>query len=236
MVNVGGVGLGRYARIFLRSAFAADGEISTPVACMTDLDVMPDCAPVIVGKIKTGEAIPARPPSKRQWRTKSEFTPEALEERRQQRIDKASGQNVRTFVADEWTLEYDLAFAGLAEEVWQAGVLALADDRIQSGRVTCAAAIAERDKDYATVTGADKDILASQVYALFEAEGASKAIGAQYLAELLETACATGTLNASRLLARLPKYVIEAIGHVTRPLASAVEIPAGAVAAAAVVP
>ena len=226
VVNVGGVGLGRYARIFLRSDPKTDGEISTPVACMTDLDVMPDCAPVIIGKIKPGEAIPARPPSKRQWRTKSEFTPIELDERRQQRIDKASGQNVRTFVADEWTLEYDLAFAGLAEEVWQAAILALADDRIQSGRVTCDAVIAERAADYASFTGADKEVLASHVYALFEAEGASKAIGAQYLAELLEAACAAGTLDIGKLLARLPKYVIDAIGHVTSPLGTAPAVAA----------
>lgn len=221
VVNVGGVGLGRYARIFMRSDPGTDGTISTPVACMTDLDVMPDCAPVIVGKINPGEEIPARPPSKRQWRTKSEFTPATLEERRQQRIDKASGQNVRTFVAGEWTLEYDLAFAGLADEVWQAAVLALADDRIQSGKVACEAAIAEREADYATFVGAEKEVLASHVYALFEVEGASKAIGAQYLAELLEEAFAKGTLDASGLLAKLPNYLIDAIGHVTSPLAMA---------------
>lgn len=229
VVNVGGVGLGRYARIFMRSDAKVDGEISTPVACVTDLDVMPDCAPVIIGKIKPGEAIPVRPPSRRQWRIKSEFTPIQLEERRQQRIDKASGQNVRTFVAGEWTLEYDLAFSGLAEEVWQAAVLALADDRIQSASVTRDAAIAERSADFATFVGVDKEVLASHVYALFEAEGASKAIGAQYLAELLETACAKGDLDSRQLLARLPDYVIDAIGHVTSPLVKAALAPAGSV-------
>jgi putative ATP-dependent endonuclease of OLD family len=231
VVNVGGVGLGRYARIFLRADPKTDGEVSTPVACVTDLDVMPDCAPVIVGKIKFGEAIPARPPSKRQWRTKSEFTPAELDERRQQRIDKASGQSVRTFVAGEWTLEYDLAFSGLAEEVWNAGVLALADDRIQAGKVTRDEAIAERAADYATFTETDKEVLASHVYALFEAGGASKAIGAQYLAELLEAHRIARILDVDQLLSRLPAYVIDAIGHVTSPL---IKAAAGAVAAEAV--
>jgi putative ATP-dependent endonuclease of OLD family len=220
VVNVGGVGLGRYARIFMRSDTEVDGEVSTPVACVTDLDVMPDCAPVIVGKIKEGDSIPMRPPSKRQWRVRSEFTPTQLEERRQHRINKASGQNVQTFVAGEWTLEYDLAFSGLAQEVWQAAVLALADERIQTAKVTRDAAIVERSAEYSTFADADKEVLASHVYALFEAEGASKAIGAQYLAELLEKAQAKGDLNVSQLIAKLPEYVIDAIGHVTSPLAT----------------
>ena len=235
VVNVGGVGLGRYARIFLRSDPKTEGEISTPVACVTDLDVMPDCAPLIVGKIKVGEAIPPRPPSKRQWRTKSEFTPAELTERRQQRVDKASGQNVRTFVAGEWTLEYDLAFSGLAEEVWEAGILALADDRIQAGKVSRETAMAERAADYAALTGLDKEAKASHVYALFEAEGASKAIGAQYLAELLEAKRIEGTLDVAELLSRLPAYVIDAIGYVTSPLPKAAPAPVGS-GAAAVVP
>lgn len=40
VVNVGGVGLGRYARIFLREDAVADGEINIPVACVADMDVM----------------------------------------------------------------------------------------------------------------------------------------------------------------------------------------------------
>lgn len=232
VVNVGGVGLGRYARIFMRSDAKADGEISTPVACVTDLDVMPDCAPMIVGKIKPGETIPMRPPSKRQWRVRSEFSPTQLQERRQHRIDKASGQNVRTFVAGEWTLEYDLAFWGLAQEVWQAAVLALADDRIQSAKVTRDAAVAERAAEYSSIAGADKEVLASHVYALFEAEGASKAIGAQYLAELLEAARAKGELDVGQLAARLPAYVIDAIGHVTTPLVKTAKASVGSAAAA----
>lgn len=219
VVNVGGVGLGRYARIFIRADPAADGEISVPVACVTDIDVMPDCAPEIVGKIKPGEEIPKRPPSKRQWRVKSEFGENGIVERRQSRIDKASGQNVRTFVADEWTLEYDLAFSGLAKEIWEAAVLALADDRIHDGKVTRDDAIKERAAESSALTGLATDVLASHVYAKFEAEGASKAIAAQYLAELLETAFKLGTLNAEGLCSKLPNYVVDAIGYVTSPLA-----------------
>ena len=199
IVNVGGVGLGRYARIFMRTEPTVDGMVSVPVACMTDLDVMPDCAPEIVGKVKLGEEIPKRPPSKRQWRVKSEFSSTELAERRQIRIDKASGQNVKTFVAGEWTLEYDLAFSGLAKEVWDAAVLALADERIHNGKVTHGDAIKELAAEFAALSGLPTEALASHVYAKFEAEGASKAIGAQYLAEILEKAFEKGTLSADGL-------------------------------------
>lgn len=231
VVNVGGVGLGRYARIFMRTDPVAEGIVSVPVACVTDLDVMPDCAPEIVGKIKLGEEIPKRPPSRRQWRVKSEFSRSELAERRQNRIDKASGQNVRTFVAGEWTLEYDLAFSGLSHEVWQAAVLALADDRIHDGTVTRDDAVKERASELSALAGLAPEVLASHVYAKFEAEGASKAIGAQYLAELLEEAFKKGTLNVEGLCSKLPEYVIDAIGYVTDPLvkpASASSPPAAA--------
>lgn len=233
VVNVGGVGLGRYARIFMRSDPTVDGKVSVPVACMTDLDVMPDCAPEIVGKVKPGEEIPKRPPSKRQWRVKSEFSSTELAERRQIRIDKASGQNVRTFVAGEWTLEYDLAFSGLAKEVWEAAILALADERIHNGMVTHDDAVKALAAEFAALSGLHAEVLASHVYAKFEAEGASKAIGAQYLAELLEKAFKKGTLNADELCSKLPEYVIDAIGYVTSPLAKPLAAPStiGAVVA-----
>jgi putative ATP-dependent endonuclease of OLD family len=185
---------------------------------------MPDCAPEIVGKIKPGDTIPERPPSKRQWRVKSEFPGKQLEERRKSRIDKASGQNVRTFVAGEWTLEYDLAFSGLAHEVWKGAVLALADERIHNGKITREDAVKERAAEFVALSGLHAEVLASHVYAKFEAEGASKAIGAQYLAELLEEAFEKGALNADGLCSILPDYVIDAIGYVTSPLVKPVPV------------
>ena len=83
----------------------------------TDLDVMPDCAPEITGRVKLGEAWPVE--SDRHWRAKRDYTPEQLQARRDEIRAKASGQNVETFIADEWTLEYDLARAGLPREVSQ---------------------------------------------------------------------------------------------------------------------
>lgn len=217
LVNVGGVGLGRYARIFMREDEAKDGTINIPVACITDMDVMPDNAPWIVGKLEVGQPIPDRPPSKRQWRIKADFPGDRLEQRRAERKAKASGQKVETFVADEWTLEYDLAFHGLGKHVYRAASLALADDGLNAGTTNQAAVLAAADAAYQALVDAayDQPTLASHVYALFEAESASKAIGAQYLAELLEKEVADGTLDAEGLRAQLPPYVVSAIAHVT---------------------
>jgi putative ATP-dependent endonuclease of OLD family len=221
VVNVGGVGLGRYARIFMREDAAKDGIVNIPVACVTDLDVMPDMAPWIVGKLKASDSIPPRPPSNRQWRVKADFPGNGLEQRRKERREKASGQRVETFVANEWTLEYDLAFHGLGNLVWRAAALALDDDRLHAEKVAKADVIATADAQYQALV--DKKLnaptLASHVYARFEVEDASKTIAAQYLAELLEEQKKAGAIDAEALRKQLPPYVVAAIAHVTSPFA-----------------
>jgi putative ATP-dependent endonuclease of OLD family len=226
VVNVGGVGLGRYARIFMREDERADGIINIPVACLTDLDVMPNIAPWIVGKIKEEDLIPALSGSNRKWRIKGDFTEGELEERRKTRRDKASGQKVETFVADEWTLEYDLAFSGLSLEVWQAARLALQDDALLLGKTAKDAVLTSATADYQELVneGYDKEMLCSHVYALFERDGASKPIAAQYLAEQLQLAVAAG---AGSLREKLPRYVIAAIEHVTEPFTQPAAVSEG---------
>ncbi len=143
-MNVGSVGLARSVRIIMRADETKDGVIDIPVACVTDMDVMPDCAPWIVGILKPGEAVPILGNgTRRQWRIKSDFPGTALAERHAEKTAKASGQRVQTFVAGEWTLEYDLVISGLADEVWTAASLALADDKLNSGKVTRAAVESE---------------------------------------------------------------------------------------------
>jgi putative ATP-dependent endonuclease of OLD family len=218
VVNVGGVGLGRYARVFMREDPVADGEIGIRVACMTDMDVMPDNAPWIVGILKEGDEVPKRPPSKRQWRIKSDFPEGGLEQRRKDRTNKASGQQVQTFVANEWTLEFDLAYFGLFNSVWRSAVLALADDRIQAGKITEEQAIADNSEELQALKdqALDAATMAAHAYAKFEHEGASKAIAAQYLADRLQGAIEKMEVDAEQLRNKLPPYVVAAIAFVTR--------------------
>lgn len=217
VVNVGHTGLRRFARIFQRSEPDRDGTIHVPVACIADLDVLPDCAPPIIGRAKEGEDWPDK--GNRQWRVKSDFTEDELAARRAAIRERASGQNVESFVADEWTLEYDLAYAGLAEDVWIAAQLARHDNQINAGIKEKGAVEAEARDSFAALIAEEpqNDELASQVYALFTTGTvASKAIAAQYLAERLENWVSRDQQAAQELEARLPPYLMAAIEHVCR--------------------
>jgi putative ATP-dependent endonuclease of OLD family len=215
LVNVGGVGLRRYANIFLRSDVAKDGEVMIPVACITDLDVMPDCAPWIIGKLDAGEALPEQ----RKWRVKKDFTSDTISAHRESIRAKASGQRIETFVSDEWTLEYDLAFFGLSEEVWVAAHLADKDDEIHNGKTSVDQETQAARADFAPKKNSATSVeeLASQVYAWFAKTKVSKPIAAQYLAEILEFKTKNGELTAQGLLEKLPPYLIKAIQFVTQP-------------------
>jgi putative ATP-dependent endonuclease of OLD family len=214
VVNVGHTGLRRFARIFQRNDPIKDGVIKVPVACIADMDVMPDCAPVIIGRLKEGDTVPDL--ADRGWRVKSDFTEATMPVRREEIRQRASGQNVKSFVSDEWTLEYDLAYCGLAEEVWIAAQLAKADDQISAGKKTRVFEESNAKVTFEELKAQNlaKAELASHVYALFTTgTKASKAITAQYLSELLERRIGNGELTAERLKGCLPSYLVEAIEY-----------------------
>lgn len=220
LIDVKGTGLGRFSRILQRAKPAEDGEIGIPVSCITDMDVMPDCAPWIVGVVEAGKPFPPLAGTRRKWRAKQDFPGTGLAERRASIELRASGQKVRTFVADEWTLEYDLAFSGLGEFVWTAAHLTDKDEALLKAPEKRDAEIAAGKAEYAALllAGKPQDVLASEVYARFMKDGVSKAIAAQYLASLLSEAVCNGQLNVGELRAKLPKYLIAAVEHVTEPL------------------
>ncbi|MDH5669643.1 MAG: AAA family ATPase [Nitrospira sp.] len=231
IVNVGGVGLRRYARIFQRKDGAKDRWLDVPVACVTDMDVMPDCAPLIMGKIKEGEW----PKKKdRRWRARKDFSdPGEVASYRKDKDDKATGQNVKSFISDEWTLEYDLALGpkdnngtftgGLAEEVFVAVCLAEADESINAKKKTvdeikptAVAKFAEIKSASVAKDGcAVEEVIASTVYAQLVRSGVSKAIVAQYLAELLKLRFGEGKSANNNLRQCLPAYLTHAIDYVT---------------------
>lgn len=219
LVNVGGVGLRRYANIFQRAKPAEEGEVNIPVACITDMDVMPDCAPFIIGKLKPDEIIPKLSESKRKWRVKQDFPGDALTNRRNSIKAKASGQRVETFIAGEWTLEYDLAFFGLGEEVWVAAHLAANDEKIHTGTASVETESDSARSAYSNMltNGFSKEELASKIYAKVASNVVSKAITAQYLAEILDKKVSKKELTAQSLISKLPSYLVQAIAYVTRP-------------------
>jgi len=231
VVNVGGAGLRRYARIFQRKDVVKDGQLDIAVACVTDMDVMPDCAPDIIGKLKEGVWPEA---NNRRWRAKRDIGDKnALIAYRNTKDGKASGQYVKSFISDEWTLEYDLALGpknesgsfpgGFAEDVFVAACLAKQDDAINAKEQKAADVEAMAVEAFAALKEAAKakdgcaaeEVIASNVYAKFAKDGVSKAIAAQYLAERLQDKHQKGEFTSDDLRKRLPMYLVAAIDYVT---------------------
>ena len=217
VVSVGGVGLYHYARILHRQQ--AGESIPVPVACITDRDIVPDIA-TYVPKPKKGK------------RFEADFGPgEALAavKRKVDRVESIESPNVKVFVADNWTLEYDLARSGLAEMMYCAIQLA-AKAGAKGERLTEAdeaVALIEAKASWPAVKGsaASDEALAVTVYQpLFEGD-APKAIAAEYAGRLLRTSD-YGTGEA--LLNKLPSYLRRSLRHLTN---TTDPLPAGAVAA-----
>lgn len=221
IVNVGGTGLKRYSRI-LQRADAALGVMGIPVARIVDMDVMPDCAPTILGLV-ADENDPKWTSSRRRWYAMRDLGPD--EASRQIAWDSwrdglCDGDDdfVKTFVSGHWTLEYDLAFAGLAREVFVAAYLAKNDEVLHTGRNDRANIEADavlRFQQIAEQAGADPAVLCSIIYDEFYRGRASKAITAQYFVELVKTRFQSGDLVPATMLAILPPYIVSAIEHVT---------------------
>ncbi len=232
IVNVGGRGLRRFSRIFQRSD---DGTptISVRVACVTDMDVMPDCAPPILGLV-TSDGDERWKSPKRRWKALRDFgadaktQEQALSERRAS-LQSNDGQSVRTFVADYWTLEYDLAFCGLAEEVYVAASLALNDDPLNAEKKKRADVETSARSEFKIMeadASGDRAAQCTQIYRLFHGGGASKAVAAQYLAEILIKAGEEEAFDKDAFAAKLPRYIVDAVAHVKK--LSAVPIPSTA--------
>ncbi len=135
IVNVGGTGLRRFSRIFQRRNHDAP-IIDIPVGCLADMDVMPDCAPQILGLVNDDHD-EKWSSNTRRWKAMRDFgnDPETRNEAltaRRQRLKVNDGQSVQTFVADHWTLEFDLARCGLADEVFISAFLAKNDDPLNT--------------------------------------------------------------------------------------------------------
>ena len=169
IVNVGGKGLRRFSNIFQRKK-EHEETISIPIACLVDMDVMPDCAPEILGLVEDDNDEKWQN-SKRRWKAVRDFgddtqaREEALAKHREQ-LKKSDGQSVQTFVADYWTLEYDLARCGLAEQVYIAACLAKNDDSLNEGKKNREEIITDAKVNFATLESesVNDDELCSRIY------------------------------------------------------------------------
>lgn len=201
IVNVRGTGLRRYARIFQRKN--ADSSMGIPVACITDRDIMPDCAPAICidGKYTSIDVYPIR----RKWKTESDLSSVEKKDAHIRSLqEKADGQTVKTFVSDFWTLEYDLAISGLIEDMLDALVFVRYQPNNRQSKL-----LKIKTEVDARSTPEEK---AAILYRYFIDNSTSKAEFSQYFASILVKKY---TDKVDDLIAMLPNYLKNAIYYVT---------------------
>ncbi len=212
-VNVGSRGLRRYARVFRRKPLP-DGtpapRIPIRVACIADRDVRPDCAREALGSDSGSGGLIYEADLKDEVARKK-----VLQEKRQD-----DGENVCTFVSDHWTLEYDLAYAGLGRDLHTA--IAFAKNEINRDRAETALTSEQRRRvlskaetawdELKRIVGDRKDAQEYLAYKIYEPllKGVSKPMTAQHLASNMEAGA------RAEIPSSIPDYVKSAIEYVTR--------------------
>ena len=215
LVDVRSTGLRRYSKIFQRKnkdnpQYSGDW-LNIKVACITDRDIMPNCAPRICLNREYNDDKTNWPEiNDRRWIVESDFN-DTQKATYLNRIQvKANGQNVKTFVSDKWTLEYDLAYYGL-NNVTMKDFLIRAIVKTTYAQVNWESKITEISK--ALDTQASIEEKASCFYSFFAKGNTSKAEFSQQLALELETDF-SGT--EEKLKDLLPPYIVNAILFVTK--------------------
>ncbi len=209
LVDVRSTGLRRYARIFQRKDMQTELDIN--VACITDRDVMPNCAPRICIDEKYTEDNSTWPEkAKRAWRAEADYTSKEAEEHIKNIKEKANGQKVKTFVSGHWTLEFDLAYAGL-EDTDMKEILIDALMKVSYKESNRAKKKEELEKVLDS-SGAIEE-RASHFYSFFTSKKASKADFAQQLAYDMEKKFEG---KAAELRNKVPKYLVDAIEYVAK--------------------
>ena len=209
LVDVRGTGLRRYARIFQRKEL--NKELDVNVACITDRDIMPNCAPGICIDEKYTEDKNTWPDiSKRNWRGEADYTSEETEMHLKRIKEKADGQKVQTFVAKHWTLEYDLAYIGLQDEDMKNILIdaLMKVSYVMDNRSKKKKELIELIDSFGTIK--EK---ASHFYSFFTSKKASKADFAQQLAYDLEKKYMG---KANDLKVKIPEYLVKAIEYVAK--------------------
>lgn len=228
IVNVGHTGLYHYARILQRQN--PSPEYPVPVVCLTDRDIVPDIANTYVQKPKTGK------------RFEADYDTKGIADLVQSKKNRAQGGKTIVCVSDRWTLEYDLALGGCAEVMHIAIALAAKaktkDETLSDKDEELAKAAAETSWKTLQSAKHTPEKLASIIYQPLYEKKASKAIAAQYAAQLF----ASGNYGkGDTLFKMLPPYLQAALAHLTTPPAaqvaatsSPVSSPLGASSASAI--
>lgn len=209
LVDVRSTGLRRYAKIFQRKDQSKSLDIN--VACITDRDIMPNCAPgICINEKYTLDNKTWPEKAKRAWRAESDFTKKEAEAHLKKIKERADGQGVRTFVAEHWTLEYDLAYEGLQngdmKEVLINSLIKVS--YVDKNRTSKKTELVNNLNKYQTI-----EEKASYFYSHFTSKKASKADFAQQFAIELEN---NYIGKADELKKVIPDYLVSAIEYATK--------------------
>ena len=220
IVNVGHRGLRRYSRIFRRKPLpdgSAAPTIPIRVACLADRDIRPDCAR---DASATADECGDQDASNKSLKFESDLPDDDARANWLATKRHDDGENVRTFVSDHWTLEYDLAFAGFARILHRAIALAKEETRQDKGgrpltdeeRAAAAAAIEETWNRLNEDVGSCEDADVRRAYRVYQPllGHLSKPMTAHHLASLLPTP-PSGITSGS-----IPEYIRKAVEYVTR--------------------
>lgn len=206
IVNVGHVGLFRYARVFQRKD---NSLMDIKVACITDLDIPPDEARTYLHRDRNNNI----------RRTHGDMTPAEIDNQRNSKVQRASGGSVRTYVSPGWTLEYDLCSAhpttallvhqaiklSEASEIDPNGLTQQQEDNIKT--------LAEQEINDWVNEGLSRAQISVNVYEILYRKRASKVETAQYLSRLLNETLNPDNGNQNRQF--FPQYILDAIDYVT---------------------
>ena len=191
LVNVGHRGLFRYSRILQRRTGDA---IPVPVALIPDRDIPPAEAKALVGDRMT----------------ENELTQDKIDARLKM-LRRDVGDPVDAFVADSWTLEFDLALRPeLAESVHHAIQLAKTSSRKPERLAKIAQKASETYAGWKEA-GLSATEIAVKIYQPVHDKEASKAEVAERLAAILRQR----TDTPGQMRDRLPPYLVRAIEYVT---------------------
>lgn len=209
LVDVRSTGLRRYAKIFQRKDQSKSLDIN--VACITDRDIMPNCAPgICINEKYTLDNKTWPEKAKRAWRAESDFTKKEAEAHLKKIKERADGQGVRTFVAEHWTLEYDLAYEGLQNRDMKEVLInsLIKVSYVDKNRTSKKTELLNNLKKYQTI-----EEKASYFYSYFISKKASKADFAQQFAIELEN---NYIGKADELKKVIPDYLVSAIEYATK--------------------
>lgn len=191
IVNVGSVGLFRYSRIFQREGW----QIPVQVACIRDRDLVP---------ANTSDAM------RSQLKCSAEMTQQEIDEH-VANLAKEDDGNVRTFVSDHWTLEYDLAAASwtLAGLMHQAVCAAGKSTWPTAEQLETIDQQAAQEVQNWRDDGRSLADVALDIYEPLRMNRTSKTIAAQHAARVLQ--------NTPVEDKDLPPYLVAAFDHLCTP-------------------